>query len=1014
MKHIKFEENILLDESYTNFGKEDKNADTKKGKGIAKNFADNLDYGELKKWYQQSPAEPQTSTTVSTEKIEEIRKEASSALHGDTLAYENKISRNGSSDQQWAKALMSKGAIGDRVAAATVLIQDNPLYNLSALRNLVNNVKPAKKKDGIVVIDALSELFISDLLIPDAKLRKFEAHPLGSIDEMTSGNRDTRKKILKLWYFEDQLKEMYEAYVDALNKYAHDTVEANKEKAVSAMSYLLMHHPEREKILLMNIINKLGDPSQSVASKVIYHLCQLLYNHPNMKAVVLDEIEKMLFRSNISPRAQYYGVCFLNQFFLQKEDTRIAESLIKIYFSFFKACIKKGDIDTRLMSAILTGVKRSYHFVDKERMTETPKHIDAIHRIVHLSSYNIAIHALSLLYHVSDASKGSADRYYTALYRKLANPDIFNTSHSALLFSLLYKSLKMDKCVKRVASFVRRLLQLSCHMTPAQACGVLFLVSQVTKEKEKKHLVKIIWEKCEIKDEEVKGENTEKEEETEKVEEETGQKEDGEAKNKIDLLHGTKEDLLNDNSEDETYVDLQIDGSGTIKPAKKKAKSVAVQSGWFHLRLGKTSEVEVKNEDGESKGRDREMEAKIQLKKSMNLEKVITCYSPLVRNPSFTGAENTVFAELRQLTQHFHPTVRLFSEKLMSGTIIQYSGDPLKDFSGARFLDRFAFKNPKKKVEQDTPHGELKKVKGSHPRFAIRKNYTASGLKSLSVNSSTYLNEDVKRIPVDERFLYDYLQKRREVTDDKKDEDSDSDNESITSEDFEKYLDNVTGIKAQDDDKSEDGDDLQNDLDFMREMEESSRQRKEKGSKKNKNSKQDEEESQEEDAASVDGGSDGSMDEDGDLLFSDEEDGEMDGSGDEDELALEGGDDDGDLIEMPGSKRKGGKNKKGKGVESLFASAEEFSTLLEDTASTEKQGSSQAYANTDNAHVKQLAWEEKRDRWMKGYNKRMHGAGGKGKGKFNKGGKFEKGQGKRKHGGQAQGGAGGKKKKYSK
>lgn len=33
-----------------------------------------------------------------------------------------------------------------------IFFQDNPIYNLTALRNLVNNVKPAKKKDGIVII----------------------------------------------------------------------------------------------------------------------------------------------------------------------------------------------------------------------------------------------------------------------------------------------------------------------------------------------------------------------------------------------------------------------------------------------------------------------------------------------------------------------------------------------------------------------------------------------------------------------------------------------------------------------------------------------------------------------------------------------------------------------------------------------------------------------------------------------------------------------------------------------
>ncbi|KAI8439721.1 hypothetical protein MSG28_013415 [Choristoneura fumiferana] len=417
MKHKRFEENILVDEAYTNYGVEDKNADNKKTSGIAKNFAESLEYGEKKKWYHQMPEEPATVTkTLPQDKVEEMRKEASSALHGDTMAYETKSNKNGSSDHQWARTLLNKGAIGDRVAAATILIQDNPIYNMNALRNLVNNVKPAKKKDGLVIIDALSELLVTELLIPDAKLRTFEQHPLGHVDDMCSGNKQARRNILKLWFYEDQLKELYGTYVEALNKFAHDSVEANKEKAVSAMSYLLMHHPEREKMLLTSIINKLGDPSQAVASKVIYHLCQLLYNHPNMKAVVLAEIEKMLFRTNISPRAQYYGICFLNQFVLGKDDARIAENLIRIYFSFFKASIKKGEIDSRLMSAILTGVKRAYPFAEASRLADAPAHIDAVHKLVHLASINVAIHALALLFHISDASKSTSDsktRYQT-------------------------------------------------------------------------------------------------------------------------------------------------------------------------------------------------------------------------------------------------------------------------------------------------------------------------------------------------------------------------------------------------------------------------------------------------------------------------------------------------------------------------------------------------------------------------------------------------------------------------
>nr|XP_049705961.1 CCAAT/enhancer-binding protein zeta [Helicoverpa armigera] len=1014
MKHKRFEENILVDEAYTNYGQPDKNADSKKSQGIAKHFAETLEYEDKKKWYHQMPEEPTTITkTLTQDQIEEVRKEASSALHGDTMAYETKSSRSGSSDHQWARTLLNKGAIGDRVAAATILIQDNPIYNLTALRNLINNVKPAKKKDGIIIIDALSELLISELLIPDIKLRTFDQHPLGHVDDMTSGNKQARRNVLKIWYYEDQLKELYGTYVEALNKFAHDSVEANKEKAVSAMSYLLMHHPEREKMLLSNIINKLGDPSQGVASKVIYHLCQLLFNHPNMKAVVLADIEKMLFRTNISPRAQYYGVCFLNQFYLGKDDSKIAENLIRIYFSFFKASIKKGEIDSRLMSAILTGVKRAYPFANKDRVTDSAAHVSAIHRLVHLAGINIAIHALALLYHISDASKGSADRYYTALYRKLTNAEIFNTTHSALLFSLIYKSLKRDTNIPRVTSFIKRLLQLCCYMTPAQACGMLFLISQVLKDGEKKDAVKLVWTKREIK-EEIKEESPEQEKNPEdtitEVNNTIDSTEDDEVKveqKRVDLLRGDKKDLLLDDDEEETYVDLKIDEQGNIKP--KKRKQGPVTAGWYHAKV----KTELPKPDDDD---DKETAAKIQLKKSVNMDKEITEYNPLARNPSFAGATCSAYVELRPLAQHYHPTVKLFADKLMHEQIIQYSGDPLKDFSGIRFLDRFVFKNPKKRTDMQQDDG-VKKVKGSHPKFAVRKNYTAKGLKSIPVNSASYLNEDASKVPVDERFLYDFLQKRRNA-DNSDDDDSDAD--SVNSEDFEQYLDSVTGTKA-----AEESDD---ELDYLADMAATKQKR---GNKKQDDDDDDQlgsDDDDDDDGEEVGGDGDDDAGSDGELNISGDED-EPALSGEEDELLLEDSDDDDDKIDVPGAKAKKGKGKfKLKGTDdlgSLFASAEEFSTLLEDTATNKKQGSSQAVANTDNASTKQLAWEDKRDKWIKGYNRKILGNKGnnkkfKNKKNFNKSDKKgfkpdKKGPNKMAAGGKRKGGkpdgAGGKKKR---
>lgn len=47
---------------------------------------------------------------------------------------------------------MSKGTVSDKVAAFIVSVQDNPVYNLEALRNLVGMVNVAKKKECLAVI----------------------------------------------------------------------------------------------------------------------------------------------------------------------------------------------------------------------------------------------------------------------------------------------------------------------------------------------------------------------------------------------------------------------------------------------------------------------------------------------------------------------------------------------------------------------------------------------------------------------------------------------------------------------------------------------------------------------------------------------------------------------------------------------------------------------------------------------------------------------------------------------
>lgn len=133
----------------------------------------------------------------------------------------------------------------------------------------------------------MTELFLTDLLVPHRKLKPFYQQPLGALTDITGGDTGIRKKYLSIWYFEDQLKETYTSYVLALNKVGHDTVDSNKEKAISAMYKLLAGNSEQEKVIAFSIqfpefraefnafLPKFGIHVFIVAPFCVFLLCQV-------------------------------------------------------------------------------------------------------------------------------------------------------------------------------------------------------------------------------------------------------------------------------------------------------------------------------------------------------------------------------------------------------------------------------------------------------------------------------------------------------------------------------------------------------------------------------------------------------------------------------------------------------------------------------------------------------------------------------------------------------------------
>ncbi len=287
-------------------------------------------------------------------------------------------------------------------------------------------------------------------------------------------------------------------------------------------------------------------------------------------------------------------------------------------------------------------------------------------------------------------------------------------------------------------------------------------------------------------------------------------------------------------------------------------------------------------------------------------------YDPHQRNPAFAGADKTNHWELAMVTGHFHPSVEMFATSVLDGKAIKYNGDPLQDFTLMKFLDRFVFRNPKKES-----------AKISNSVFNKRQLYKPKGIKGLAPDSKEYLSKDLDQIPVEERFIYKYLKSKRA----KQADEADSDAESVNSEDFNEAIKNVehddidfaSNVKDADMKDIEDDEDMSND-----------------------DAEEDQEDFDGQEWESLDG-------EDSD----DEEELEKEDFDDE-----EGSDEE---LEPPPVKKSKKKASKSDDLQSLLASADEFSALIdENTRADMATDTMNAIFNKDKSHAKQMKWESKR------------------------------------------------------
>ncbi|XP_020088571.1 CCAAT/enhancer-binding protein zeta isoform X2 [Ananas comosus] len=604
-------------------------------------------------------------------------------------AGEYEQSRRKSGDMKLLEVTARSGTSADKVSAFTCLVEDNPIANLRSLDALLSMVtSKVGKRYAFTGFEALKELFLSRLL-PDRKLKCLFQRQLDVLPETKDGFT-----LLLFWYWEECLKQRYEKFVIALEEALKDMLPNLKDKAMKAVFILLKSKSEQERRLLTALVNKLGDPERKAASSAGYHLSCLLSAHPNMKAVVIDEVDSFLFRPHVGLRAKYQAVNFLSQILLSKkgDGPKIAKRLVDVYFALFKVLIaeshgnevhkkseddkrnvkkkeKRGkvkaptsfrnskaepspesnvEMDSRLLSALLTGVNRAFPFVSSDEADDIMEvQTPVLFRLVHSENFNVGVQALMLLYQISSKNQIASDRFYRALYAKLLSPSAVSSSKPELFLGLLVKAMKNDINLKRVAAFSKRLLQVALQRPPQYACGCLFILSEVLKAKPP------LWTML-LQNESVDD----------------------------DLEHF--EDII------ESPEDLAVAPSGN-----------SINSDELPTSLGGKKLADLVHDEEDH---DLEVEVGCENVSEGNREENHTTnegstlpvgYNPRHREPSFCNADRASCWELTALASHVHPSVATMARTLLSGANIVYNGDPLNDLSLTAFLDKFMEKKPK-------------------------------------------------------------------------------------------------------------------------------------------------------------------------------------------------------------------------------------------------------------------------------------------------------------------------------
>ncbi|KAJ3355022.1 hypothetical protein HDU83_004193 [Entophlyctis luteolus] len=720
---------------------------------------------------QLDPVDPPGVYTASDELLIAKMYEKAKELYDEEAAKYDKAKFQSASDRNFIRTVLRSGTTTDKISALTLLIQESPLHTLSYLRDHIirGMAQKRSRRDAIVAVDAVKDLFIGSVLPSSRKLRYFR--------DQGVLNNGVGPVHLVVWYFEDALKKLYFDFLKLLEELSKDPLVHVKSAALTHIAALLAAKPEQEASLLTLVVNKIGDTTSSasakgaggsMASKAAHLLhTKILVTHPDMAAVVVSEVERLLARCNTERNgasARYAALTFLSQIALRRggRDAGVARQLMGVYFNVFEKIVdglkyfptseaaagkkpakrptklrgfKSGNVrqsgkrnltaeqaeleggvigdsedEAEAEAAQIAAVSRG------ERITNKPQVVDG----VDAKTMAVLLTGVNRAFPYAQMDEATVEKHMDVLF-KISHMGSFTTSIQALTLIFQVESTRPTVSDRFYSALYDTLLNPSLS-TSSKHPMYLNLLHRAIKADvsvtRTRAFIKRIVQVCGM--------------------------------NQTPFICGALflvGDLMRQNPGLWSLVTLPEDNDDVADEGREKAG--------------------VGNSD---------------------TKRMPLAYDARKRNPLYSGAELSCLWDLVPFASHFHPTVSLYATTLLSGRAITVptsatAYDPLQNHTLARFLDRFVYKNPKhvasayrgSSLMQPRPPGMLGNgggddgggrenlIAGARKRgVVVRDDGEGSGTNGVMmddepVNSAAFLRRKREDVAVDEVIIAIYF-----------------------------------------------------------------------------------------------------------------------------------------------------------------------------------------------------------------------------------------------------------------